>query len=212
MSLQRQRLLARFYDPFAAAGLREVAISARMLELVGPAPRRILHLGCGRGWLARTFARRYPGCEVIGVDADPDILAGAEDQQRRSASRVRYLLGRAEAPPVTGAFDAIVSSLLLHHLPRAAKVAAFGRAAELLAPGGRVLVADFGQPHDLVMRGAFLPVQLAHGFGDTADNLDGHYLVLMRAAGLVDAAELGRWRSPLGTVALYQARARALAA
>ena len=216
MSLQRQRLLARFYDPFAAAGLREVGMAERMVELVGPAPRRILHLGCGRGWLARAFATRYPSCEVIGVDADADVLAGAVDQERRHGRRtgtaVRFVLGRAEAPPVAGPFDAVVSSLLFHHLPRDAKRAAFGRAAELLAPGGRFLLADFGRPHDAVMRGAFLPVQIAHGFADTADNLDGSYLAIMTAAGLGDARELGRWRSPLGSVSLYEARARAAAA
>src|SRR5215468_1966287 len=104
MSLQRQRLLDRFYDPFAAAGLREHQMAAEMLRLVGPAPKRILHLGSGRGWLTRTFARRFPACEVIGVDADPDIVAGARDRTREP---IRYVVGRAEDPPVDGPFDAI---------------------------------------------------------------------------------------------------------
>jgi len=205
MSLQGQRLLARLYDPIAAAGLREHEMAAEMFQLVGPAPRRILHLGCGRGWLTRSFARRFPECEVIGVDADADILAGAVDGSRDT--RITYVLGRAEAPPVDGPFDAIVSSLLFHHLDRAAKRQAFARATELLAPSGRLLIADFGRPHDAVMRGAFLPVQIAHGFDDTRDNLDGRYLALLSEAGLVDARELGRWRTVLGTVALYEGRA-----
>jgi cyclopropane fatty-acyl-phospholipid synthase-like methyltransferase len=201
--MNRQDLLARFYDPFAAAGLRENLMSSRMLELVGPAPERVLHLGCGRGWLTQAFARRYPSCEVIGVDLDADIVACAQ----RSHGGATFVLGRAEDPPVTGTFDAIISSLLFHHLPRAAKHAAFSRAAELLAPGGQFLVADFGRPHDVVMRVAFLPVQIADGFATTADNLDGHYLRMMTEVGLRDPRELGRWRSPLGSVALYQARA-----
>jgi SAM-dependent methyltransferase len=205
MSLPRQRLLARLYDPFAAAGLREHEMAAEMLALVGPSPRRILHLGCGRGWLTRTFARRFPDCDVIGVDADADILAGAVDGSR--GQRITYVLGRAEAPPVEGRFDAIVSSLLFHHLDRAAKRQAFARAGELLATGGRLLVADFGRPHDAVMRGAFLPVQIAHGFDDTKDNLDGRYLELLSEAGLACARELGRWRTVLGTVSLYEGRA-----
>jgi len=210
MSLQGQRLLARFYDPIAAAGLREHEMAAEMFQLVGPAPRRILHLGSGRGWLTRAFARRFPGCEVIGVDADADILAGAVDGSRDT--RITYVLGRAEAPPVEGPFDAIVSSLLFHHLDRAAKRQAFARAVELLAPGGRLLIADFGRPHDAVMRGAFLPVQIAHGFDDTRDNLDGRYLALLSEAGLVETRELGRRRTVLGTVALYEGRAKAPAA
>jgi len=203
--MNRQRLLARYYDPFAASGLRELAIAERMLELVGPRPSRILHLGCGRGWLTRRFAERYPACRVIGVDIDPAIIAGAAAELR--GTRVELVVGSAEAPPVEGPFDAIVSSLLFHHLTRAGKRGAFARAAELLAPGGRFLLADFGRPHDLLMRVAFLPVQLAHGFDDTSDNLAGRYVPMLAASGLRDASELGRWRSPLGTVALYQARA-----
>jgi SAM-dependent methyltransferase len=155
--------------------------------------------------LTRTFARRFPDCEVIGVDADADIVAGAIDGSR--GKRITYVLGRAEAPPVDGPFDAIVSSLLFHHLDRAAKRQAFARAAELLARGGRLLIADFGRPHDAVMRGAFLPVQIAHGFDDTRDNLDGRYLELLTESGLAGARELGRWRTVLGTVALYEGRA-----
>jgi ubiquinone/menaquinone biosynthesis C-methylase UbiE len=199
----RQRLLARFYDPFAAAGLREHAFAARMFELVGPSPHRILHVGCGRGWLTRAFAAEFPRCEVIGLDADPDILAGADAGPKRA--NLRFVLGRAEAPPVDGPFDAIVSSLLFHHVPRAAKRAAFARAAELLAPGGQLLIADFARPHDALMRVAYLPVQFADGFDDTADNLDGSYLRMMTAAGLRDAREEGHRRTPLGTVALYRA-------
>ena len=257
MTIHRQRLLAGFYDPFAASGLREPALAARMFELAGDSPRRILHLGCGRGWLTRAFATRFPACEVIGLDADPDIVAGAE--AGAPLPNLRFVLGRAEAPAaalravadrsprealgypegslrsraaalravadrsprealgypegslrsraVDGPFDAIVSSLLFHHVPRAAKRAAFQRAAELLVPGGQLLTVDFARPHDLVMRVAYLPVQFADGFDDTADNLDGSYVRMMTAAGLRDAREEGHRRTPLGTVALYRATA-----
>ncbi len=205
MSLPRQRLLARFYDPFAATGLREDLIAPQMLRLVGPSPRRILHVGCGRGWLTRLFASQYPECEVIGVDCDEDVLAGAVDHTPETFTNIAYVLGRAEEPPVEGPFDAIVSSLLLHHLPRAAKRAALTASARLLAPKGRLLIADFGRPHDRVMRSMFVVVQLAHGFDDTSDNVEGTYPELMAGAGLSAPAEIGRWRSPLGSVALYQA-------
>jgi hypothetical protein len=50
-------------------------------------------------------------------------------------------------------------------------------------------------------------VQIAHGFDDTKDNLDGRYLELLSEAGLACARELGRWRTVLGTVSLYEGRA-----
>ncbi|MBP9088146.1 MAG: class I SAM-dependent methyltransferase [Kofleriaceae bacterium] len=207
MSLHRQQILARYYDPIAAASLREHVVLRHMLASIGTAPERILHLGCGRGWLTQALARHYPACEVVGLDADADVLAGASELARTSATPLTFVLGTAEVAPVRGRFDAIVSSLLFHHLTRDAKRAAFTRAAELLVPTGRMLVGDFGRPQDAVMRAAFIGVQLAHGFDDTADNLDGRYLELMSEANLVAPREVGRWRSWLGSVALYQAQA-----
>ncbi len=37
--------------------------------------RRVLDLGCGEGWLARALVAR--GCEVVGVDASPELIAAA---------------------------------------------------------------------------------------------------------------------------------------
>jgi ubiquinone/menaquinone biosynthesis C-methylase UbiE len=209
MSSLWQRALAEVYDPVAAASLRENAILPRMIEeLDAIDPRRLLHLGCGRGWMTLELSRRFPSCEVIGVDIDPDVVRGATDHGRRTSESARFIEGAAESPPSDAPVDAIVSSLLFHHLSRRSKTEALAAAKDQLTPGGRLLIADFGRPQDVVMRGAFLGVRIAHGFDDTADNIEGRYPDLMRAAGFADACELGRWRSWLGSVALYSARAR----
>jgi 2-polyprenyl-3-methyl-5-hydroxy-6-metoxy-1,4-benzoquinol methylase len=36
---------------------------------------RVLDLGCGEGWLARALGTK--GCEVIGIDASPELIAAA---------------------------------------------------------------------------------------------------------------------------------------
>lgn len=38
--------------------------------------RRVLDLGCGEGWLARALSAR--GCEVVGVDGSPELIAAAQ--------------------------------------------------------------------------------------------------------------------------------------
>ena len=38
---------------------------------------RVLDVGCGEGWLARTLA--LEGCEVVGVDASPELVAEATE-------------------------------------------------------------------------------------------------------------------------------------
>jgi len=38
---------------------------------------RVLDVGCGEGWLARTLV--LEGCEVVGVDASPELVAEANE-------------------------------------------------------------------------------------------------------------------------------------
>ena len=38
-------------------------------------PKRVLDVGCGEGWLARALTAH--GCQVIGVDASPELIASA---------------------------------------------------------------------------------------------------------------------------------------
>ena len=47
-------------------------------------PRRVLDVGCGEGWLARSLADR--GTEVVGVDVVPELIAEA---QRLGGGRFR---------------------------------------------------------------------------------------------------------------------------
>ena len=99
----------------------------------------------------------------------------------------------------------MVSSLLFHHLDRATKLAALREIHRVLAPGGQFHLADWGRANSLLMRAAFLFVQLLDGFATTADNVRGRLPALMTAAGLADAAETARLATPCGTLSLYRA-------
>jgi len=206
-------VMTRIYDPIAAASLRELRVKDQIIGLAGAAPRRILVLGCGRGWLAIELALAYPDAEVVGLDADDIVLEGARANAHRAGVELTLVRGLAQNPPAEvgadGSFDLIASSLLFHHLTRAEKLEAFERVRALLAPGKVLALADFGAPHGLAMRAAFVGVQLAHGFDDTADNVRGRYPDLLRRGGLTSVRSIGRWRSFLGTVELLAASAGA---
>ena len=106
-----------------------------VVELLAPEPgERILDLGCGDGALTRKLAEL--GCDVVGVDAGPDMI------------RVARELG-LDAHVVDGhelaferEFDAVFSNAALHWMKRDPDAVVAG-VARALKPGGR-FVGEFG--------------------------------------------------------------------
>jgi SAM-dependent methyltransferase len=98
-----------------------------------PGPARVLDAGCGRGGLAAALDRL--GHRVTAVDIDAEAVAAAR------AIGVPAI--RADLAEFTGGpFDAVVCALSLHHV--ADLPGTLDRLAALLAPGGTLLVDEFG--------------------------------------------------------------------
>jgi len=77
-----------------------------------PSHERILDVGCGTGELTRVLAEESGG-EVVGIDADPSLLAVAREETDCPA-----VAGDAERLPVTdGSFDLVTCQALLVNLP-----------------------------------------------------------------------------------------------
>jgi ubiquinone/menaquinone biosynthesis C-methylase UbiE len=97
-------------------------------------------------------------------------------------------------------------SLLLHHLDPGAKRAALDDARRVLKPGGRLHIADWGSPHDPLMRSSFLLLQLLDGFENTRDHVAGRVPGLVREAGFEDVTTYARLRTAWGSLDLLAAR------
>lgn len=121
-------------------------------ELLGRAPAHILDLACGTGDVARRALDRFPGARVVGLDADPLLLAIARGALGDAGGRARWV--RADlrdrrwpsAVDGLGAFDLVVTSTALHWLPTPALAAAYHASHALLAPGGLLSNADVIPP------------------------------------------------------------------
>lgn len=129
---------------------RDVPVFDRLQEelvaATGSGARRILELGTGTGETTRRLLARHPQAFVVGVDASERMLAAA-----RSAlppQRVQLHVARLEDPLPDGPFDLVASALAIHHLEHHDKEQLFCRVAAVLAPGGRLVVADVVVPPD----------------------------------------------------------------
>lgn len=82
-----------------------------------------------------------------------------------------------------GRFDTVVSTLMLHHLPRTARQQCASEMRRVLKPGGRVLAVDFGAT--VGERRSLIEHFHRHGRVDARDIVE-----LLRKAGL-DVVESG---------------------
>ena len=106
---------------------------------IGVAGQRVLDIGTGTGTLACGFAER--GCDVVGLDPSPEMLAEAAKTATEARLSVRWVKGRAEATGLLDAeFDIVCAGQCWHWFEgRHAAAEAF----RVLRPAGRVLIAYF---------------------------------------------------------------------
>ncbi len=103
-----------------------------------PAPRRMLDVGCGTGYLLGRLAALAPQAEVLaGIDAAPAMIKVA---RAAADDRLRFVAGTAEKLPWPAAtFDLVVSTTSFDHW--ADQRAGLAECARVLAPGGWLVLA-----------------------------------------------------------------------
>ena len=139
----------RFYDFLAWLLLRgrEGDFREKVLDLARPkAGESILDVGCGTGTLAIAAKRRVgPATSVQGIDASPEMISRAGAKARKAGLDILFRNESIETLSFPdGQFDLVLSTLMLHHLPRKLREQGVREMRRVLKPGGRLLVVDFG--------------------------------------------------------------------
>jgi SAM-dependent methyltransferase len=144
---------------------------------------RLLDVGCGTGMAAQLAAAR--GAQVSGLDASVASVAIARERTPAGDFRAGEM---EELPFADRAFDAVTSFNAFQYA--ADPVAALREALRVGAPGGRVAMVVWGEPHDcehaatLAALGPLMPPPPPGAGGPFALSAPGKVEALMAQAGL----------------------------
>jgi len=177
------RILTPFYDFIQKWIVRDKRYKSRLIEQAQIQPgMRVMDLGCGTGTLAIMAKQAQPNAEVVGLDADPEMLKMAYAKNNQEKLDVKFEVGFTNNLPYPDAsFDRVLSSIMIHHLKTPDKEKTAREVYRVLKPDGQLHVIDFGKPSTLYgkLLGPFL-----HKFEEANDNIDGKLPIMFQEAGL----------------------------
>ena len=103
---------------------------------------RVLDLGCGAGTDSLVAAQMVgQSGRVTGIDMTPEMLAKARASAAEMGANVEFFEGEVERLPFANeSFDVVISNGVIDLVPD--KDAVFGEIFRVLAPGGRIQIAD----------------------------------------------------------------------
>lgn len=133
-----------------------------------PHDARVLVLGAGGGMETKALADAHSGWSFDGVDPSDDMLRLAEWTLGAHASRVRLHQGLVDAAP-EGPFDAAVSLLTFHFIPREERLETLSKIRQRLKPGAPFVLAHISFPQAEPERSVWLARHAAYGHPDGAD-------------------------------------------
>lgn len=164
---QRQEVLHRCFRASSAAAFRKSGIVSQAAQAARNERKdgcyTMLEIGCGSGATTLDLARQLPkSAKVVGLDANADMIAAANERLRQlpeheddlhSRVEFRLLSGEQAAQEYgVGSFDAVWMRFVLVHVPNPLQLVE--AAAQCLKPGtGTLLIEDvnaegfFSDPH-----------------------------------------------------------------
>ena len=128
------------YDP---KGLEEQPrLVQAELDRLSPtkAPRRVLEIGCGKGYNSDALARHNPDVRFCGIDLTPAHVALANEKARRRPNLTFHQADYHALPFPDASFDLVFGIECLCHARDLAQV--LSEVRRVLRPGGRFVLTD----------------------------------------------------------------------
>ncbi len=139
-----RRLFGRHEHRVAAlyrAFFVDIDAYARQIGDWVPAARRILEVGCGEGAVTERLARLYPDAEILAIDITPRV--GRLFRGRRDRVTFAEITAQQVVAGQPGAFDLVILSDVLHHVPTTMRCELLAAVRAAVAPGGFLIFKDW---------------------------------------------------------------------
>ena len=128
---------------------RQLATIATLLPFESNDDFAVVEVGSGEGVLSQTIAGLYPNARITALDGSESMRAATVNRLAAHGDRVRVDSMDLETDDwlahLDGA-DAVVSSLVIHHLDGPSKKRLFEATAERISARSALLVADLVEP------------------------------------------------------------------
>ncbi len=136
---------ARDYD-----AMDHAAVNTRFCEdllALGPLPPKVLDVGTGTARIPIELATAAKDVTIIAIDLAHHMLDLGRENARNAHVDDRVILEKVDAkslPYADGAFDAVISNSIVHHIPEPAR--ALAEMWRVTKRGGRLFVRDLARP------------------------------------------------------------------
>lgn len=127
---EREKMIPGFYDFYGA-----------VVDMVSQ-KRNIMELGTGTGMLTELILASYPDVRINGIDLTNEMLIQAEKKLRKYKDRLSLKSGDFNTIHFGNNYDAVVSSLSIHHLTSNDKKKLYKKIFNSLKKGGVFINAD----------------------------------------------------------------------
>jgi ubiquinone/menaquinone biosynthesis C-methylase UbiE len=109
---------------------------------------RLLDIGCGTGRFLDSVKQVWPRLPILGLDMSEAYIGHAKRELRRW-SKLRFIVGKAEAIPLPDkSQDAVTGIFIFHELPPKIRRRVIFECARVLKPRGRLVLIDSLQRGD----------------------------------------------------------------